>query len=866
MSKTDIQNWLLDNVGFQSRYNRLLVDSVVNQFPNLQRNGQEQEPHDWKYLLLCASLLAQSKTGKCQDVALRIAQYCMECCDVSETDKHAAAVILDTLANQPAIKLAEKRELLQPDYADRLPFPLFQDWTKRSIENSITLSNNNILLANKFQCRFWESTDSHDWISLSAPTSAGKSFIVGRWLAEYLRVNNLATIVYIVPTRALIQQVQLDIEFILKSEKIENVSVSTLPLHSSLKLGRANVFVFTQERLHVLLSSFNNNVKIDLMIVDEAQKIGDNYRGVLLQQAIEAVVCQNQNCKIVFASPMTDNPEVLLEDAPENISRKAIVSEDTMVNQNLIWMSQVRGQPQNWFAELILNENPTKIGMVQLPSRPTPESKRLPFVAFTLGDCKGGNVIYVNGAADAEKTAKQLYDLIGSDSNLSEDKEVCELITLIQKTIHPSYCLGKVLRRGIAFHYGNMPLLVRTEIERLFGINKIKYLVCTSTLIEGVNMPCQSIFVRGPKKGRTKPMTHSDFWNLAGRAGRWGKEFQGNVVCVDARRDNIWENGAPKGRAKYRIHRTADEVLLQGEKLLSFIDNGTLREEAQKNSNLEYVFSYLVSSYLRNGNITSTAWARRFAPKMISVLNEKIEDIVNDLKTPANVILRNPGISPIAMDNLLAYFDNRTASRQKPVEELIPVPAESEDAFEGYVQILHRINSHLGTVFGRGGRVGQLALLIVDWMKGYPLARIISSRESYYNKHGRGFKLPNLIRDTMKDVEEFARFQAPKFLACYVDILRVYLKNIDRCDLVERLMEMNILLEFGVSQKTQLALIGLGLSRSSAIAISEFITNDSFDESECLQWLCENNWITEDLPEIVKREITNILSTKNEKA
>ena len=47
---------------------------------------------------------------------------------------------------------------------------------------------------------------------------------------------------------------------------------------------------------------------------------------------------------------------------------------------------------------------------------------------------------------------------------------------------------------GFAFNYKN-------EIERLFKNGKIKYLVCTSTLIEGMNLPAKSIFIRGPKKG-----------------------------------------------------------------------------------------------------------------------------------------------------------------------------------------------------------------------------------------------------------------------------------------------------------------------------------------------------------------------------
>ena len=75
-------------------------------------------------------------------------------------------------------------------------------------------------------------------------------------------------------------------------------------------------------------------------------------------------------------------------------------------------------------------------------------------------------------------------------------------------------------------------------------------------------------------------------------------------------------------------------------------------------------------------------------------------------------------------------------------------------------------------------------------------------------------------------------------------------------------MDLNILLEFGVSQTTQLSLMGLGLSRSSAIAISEFITDDSLKEAECLKWLRENDWMTKDMPELIKREISILVKNK----
>jgi replicative superfamily II helicase len=107
---------------------------------------------------------------------------------------------------------------------------------------------------------------------------------------------------------------------------------------------------------------------------------------------------------------------------------------------------------------------------------------------------------------------------------------------------------------GVAFHFGNMPSLMRQEIERLFRIGKLRFLVCTSTLVEGVNLSCRTIVVRGPRKGMGNPMEPHDFWNLAGRAGRWGDEFQGNIVCLDPDDRRAWPGGVPS-RTRFPIVR-----------------------------------------------------------------------------------------------------------------------------------------------------------------------------------------------------------------------------------------------------------------------------------------------------------------------
>ena len=70
------------------------------------------------------------------------------------------------------------------------------------------------------------------------------------------------------------------------------------------EIENTNLYVFTQERLHwFLIQSPNTN--IDFLIVDEAHKIDNGNRGILLQRKIEDVIEKNPNVRIFFSSPFT---------------------------------------------------------------------------------------------------------------------------------------------------------------------------------------------------------------------------------------------------------------------------------------------------------------------------------------------------------------------------------------------------------------------------------------------------------------------------------------------------------------------------------------------------------------------------------
>jgi hypothetical protein len=83
-------------------------------------------------------------------------------------------------------------------------------------------------------------------------------------------------------------------------------------------------------------------------------------------------------------------------------------------------------------------------------------------------------------------------------------------------------------------------------------------------------------------------------------------------------------------------------------------------------------------------------------------------------------------------------------------------------------------NDELGASFGNDAHQFALGLLIINWMRGLPLAQLIANRITYLRGRNRQVKLPKEIRDVMRDVEQVARFQAPKYLACYSDILSLH--------------------------------------------------------------------------------------------
>ncbi|MBJ4525202.1 histidine kinase, partial [Salmonella enterica subsp. enterica serovar Typhimurium] len=139
--------------------------------------------------------------------------------------------------------------------------------------------------------------------------------------------------------------------------------------------------------------------------------------------------------------------------------------------------------------------------------------------------------------------------------------------------IHKDFSLPHLLKYGIAYHHGNLPAFIRKRIEFLYANKKIKYIFCTSTLLEGVNLPTKNVFIYPFGKANSNNGFSLDFWNLAGRAGRYKNELTGNIICI-GNEENSWDEfeTSVANKDQIEIDNEISPLLKAHRKILNYLN------------------------------------------------------------------------------------------------------------------------------------------------------------------------------------------------------------------------------------------------------------------------------------------------------
>jgi len=148
------------------------------------------------------------------------------------------------------------------------------------------------------------------------------------------------------------------------------------------------------------------------------------------------------------------------------------------------------------------------------------------FFVFSRNDCKRYAMAVEHSllsGADAA-TVKHLFDFhLHRYKSIESLPQYHELFTLAQK--------------GIAFHHSGVLPLLKEIVELLFARGLIKVLFATETFAVGLNLPARTVVftdLRKPSAGGLRPLRADEYTQMAGRAGRRGKDPKGIVLHLPA--------------------------------------------------------------------------------------------------------------------------------------------------------------------------------------------------------------------------------------------------------------------------------------------------------------------------------------------
>ncbi|MBL7670764.1 MAG: DEAD/DEAH box helicase [Bdellovibrionaceae bacterium] len=722
--------------------------------------------------------------------------------------------------------------------------------------NTVKVMQGTTVTFTDFQRTLWERMKENDsLLTVTAPTSAGKSFSLKMFLLNQLSSVEQGIFVYTVPSRALISQITDDLRPELQGRFGSDAIITGAPTPPAELKKKKIVYVLTQERLQNLLE-VAVNLQISYMFVDEAQTIADDSRGILLQNVIEKILGQTTDQKIFFGSPFLKNPEIFHKIFRSN-NQNVIKETESPVVQNLISCKLVGDQFQ---LELILKNRVASLGSAKSINKSQSNKSNSEILATTCHSLSSGSasIIYAGGPASCEEIAESLAGFEVQPEKL--DPVIEDFSKFLKTHIHKSYTLSEVIKSGVGFHYGRMPSVIRKSVEDLFSDGYLKQIVCTSTLLHGVNLPAKNLFIRKPTKGRDrltgqdKPLNSSDFWNLAGRAGRLGKEFEGNVFLVDY---DEWEEKPLSGDREHvvdsslynTIQRTPDE-------LSDFIADHD--HASGVNDKLEATFMRLYTEKI-SGTLDSFLASRTgLSNAQLNKIQDNLTAVVSKLSIPSELAQKNPTISVLRQEDLFKYFENRITDLES-AEDCIPKHPKAANSYRSILRVFNRIHKHLQKLPTTNRRPLFFAPFAIDWMNGSPLAMLIGKRIDYLKKEsGSDPNVASTIREVMTIVETDLRFRYVNFTKCHNDILEYVLIKSGFESITAKIPALPLYLEFGASSETMINLIGMGLSRSTA-SILELHLSPQMSVEELSTWLRLNKWKNINLPLVCYREISKNL-------
>ena len=377
------------------------------------------------------------------------------------------------------------------------------------------------------------------------PTSAGKTMLAEFNIVLTKSLRKDAKVVYIVPSRALVNQVYFDLRRDLSAldlnvERTSSVSEIDPTEADFLIADDVDVIVSTPEKLDLLIRRSHSSVEdVSLFIIDEAHTIENGERGAKLELLISMLRRERPNAKYMLLSPFLPGGKEALT---EWLGGGNVINVDWKPSEKIvIGLTATKKKAkfrllQSAYSFNLYQEDEKEIKNPYSFKSSTPKDRILEFSCRHFSAKGKTELILCKGRGSANKVAEKIYGWI--DDNIANEE-----IRLVQKYIDEELgcptSFSRFLGKGVAVHHAGLSDETKLLTEHLIRQGVINFVCATTTIAEGVNFPVSTVYFDTYHKGGRNLLSSNDFWNIAGRAGRTLVDDFGKIILPFNTPENI---------------------------------------------------------------------------------------------------------------------------------------------------------------------------------------------------------------------------------------------------------------------------------------------------------------------------------------
>ena len=413
---------------------------------------------------------------------------------------------------------------------------------------------------------------------IQMPTSAGKTKSTELIIRSAFLSGRATLAVIVAPFRALCNEIKNTLADAFYNEPIKIDELSdTLQIDFKFSdlLGHQQILVLTPEKLfYILKHSVDLASKIDLLILDEGHQFDSGTRGVTYELLLTSLNLKiPQEAQKILISAVISNAKDIGEwlNGESNVvdgealipAFKSIAFASWLDQQGRIEYVNATDIDRNEFfvprviEKIELNKKGRERKKRYFPEKGDGQSIAI-YLGFKLVS-NGSIAIFCGSKPTAVSICEKAIDIIERNTHLKQPIEYSNCQEVIRLRNLHILNLGKdssasiSSQYGIFSHHGNVPHGIRLAVEYAMRENLIRFVVCTSTLAQGVNLPIRYLIVTSIYQAGDRIKVR-DFHNLIGRAGRSGMHTEGSILFVDP---EVYEN-RKNSREKWRWEQIKD--------------------------------------------------------------------------------------------------------------------------------------------------------------------------------------------------------------------------------------------------------------------------------------------------------------------